>query len=454
MITDQNAVDAELAVLGSAMAMPGDCQEAFERLRPEHFYDPVFAKCWCVIQGRWSTGVHTDYVTLHALMENDLRVFGGLPWLARLVDGATLWALESHIALILDTSAKRAVSALLTATEHQLATEPAEAVLAALERGAADIARTDASAVLAAPVGLTALENIEAAIAGEFRGTEVGLACLDHVTGGIKQDDVWFFGARTSMGKSVVCLSLGRGIAEQGRGVLMFSLEMPVREVQARMVADIAHNPDFNRQVRYGDILNGRLHMDERERARDGARKLASLPFMVTDAGGLTIDDIRRQALRQVRGWEKAGIKPGAILIDHIGLVVPVRKTDSKAADTTDTVNELKSIAKALRCPIIALAQVNRGPEGRQDKRPTMGDLNWSGAIEQIADFVCLLYRESYYLARSGSPEDLDRSFALEHELELLIHKNRSGPICTKKAWVDVACNAVRDRPEDMRGFG
>jgi replicative DNA helicase len=168
------------------------------------------------------------------------------------------------------------------------------------------------------------------------------------------------------------------------------------------------------------------------------------LPINVTDAGNLTIDDIRSQALRQVRAWEKADIAPGAVLIDHIGLVKPVRKTESKAADTADTVNELKGLAKQLRCPVISLVQINRATESRSDKRPTMADLNWSGSIEQIADLVCLLYREAYYKER-GSELDRADAFAVRHKLELLIHKNRSGPIVTLDAWADVACNAIRD---------
>lgn len=446
------SLEAEQAVLGAVMYSPADCDDAFERLRPDHFADPFNAQCWASLTSLWRTNKATDPISLCGAM----GIEGGeqLIMLAGLVEHANTWALSSHVDLILDRSARRSLQRLIKDASAGLSSDAsAEALLGSLERGAAEIAREASTASSAVPVGMTALDNFDAALRGDFRGAETGLACLDKITGGIKEDDVWFFGGRTSMGKSCVGLGVARGIAEQGRGVLMFSLEMPTREVQARLISDIAHHPDANRQVRYGDVLNGRVDYEITSRARDAARKLASLPFMVTDVGGLTIEDIRRQALRQVRGWEKAGIKPGAILIDHIGLVQPVRKTDSKAADTSDTVNELKGIAKQLRCPIIALAQVNRGPENRNDKRPTMGDLNWSGAIEQIADFVCLLYRESYYLARSGQEADMDRAFALEHELELLIHKNRSGPICTKKAWVDVACNAVRDRLEEARAF-
>jgi replicative DNA helicase len=274
-----------------------------------------------------------------------------------------------------------------------------------------------------------------------------GVDSLDHVTGGIRPEDVWIVGGRTSMGKSVLACSLARGLAQQGLGVLFFSLEMPLREVQARLISDIAYDAEAQYSggnVRYGDILKGRGETHIRERARAAACQLASLPIAVNDQGGLTVSEIRAQTLRQFRAWEKVGVKPGACIIDHIGLVIPERRTDNKAADTADTVNELKPMAKQTGAPVIALCQVNRQTESRNDKRPTPSDLNWSGAIEQAADLICLLYRESYYLERSPDAEDKDRAFAIKHDLELIIGKNRSGPICTVKAFIDVASNAVR----------
>src|SRR5690606_1962404 len=110
------------------------------------------------------------------------------------------------------------------------------------------------------------------------------------------------------------------------------------------------------------------------------------------------LDQIISLSRRQVRAWERKQIEPGCIVIDHIGLVQASAQRDSKAAERADVVDRLKEAARLIGCPIVAAAQVNRGPEARQDKRPTMGDLNWSGSIEQIADFVGLLYRDAYYL--------------------------------------------------------
>jgi replicative DNA helicase len=183
--------------------------------------------------------------------------------------------------------------------------------------------------------------------------------------------------------------------------------------------------------------------------AAAAARKLASLPMSVVDRGGLSLDDIINQSRRQVRAWEKVGVEPGAIVIDHLGLVTSRIKRESKPAEVADTVDRLKAAAKLIGAPIIAAAQVNRGPEGRQDKRPTMGDLNWSGSIEQIADLVCLMYRDAYYLQRSGNEADEHQAFLKKYDLELIVPKNRSGPTCTLHAKIDTASNAIWDSPDD-----
>lgn len=448
------ALESEMAILGAAMCYADDCGEAFERLRPEHFSEPLLSRVYGFIASRRTI---TDPTLVHNAFAADpaMAEFGGLSFLADLVADANLFTLNAHVDAVMDAATRRELANVSREIAQRAETLPGEgeALLTELERAAADIARSNSAKPLAAPAGIGALDMLEIAYSGGFAGSSVGLGMIDLVTGGIQQDAVWFIGGRTSMGKSVMGVCLARGIAEQGRGVLAFSLEMPMREVQARLIADIAYDrriiengPDGG-NVRYGDILKGRGTNWQKDRARKAAKMLASLPISVNDQGGLTIEDIRSQSLRQVRAWEKAGIKPGCILIDHIGLVKPhgKRASDSKAAETADIVNELKGIAKQIRAPIIALVQVNRNTEARNDKRPTLADLNWSGAIEQIADFICLLYRDSYYLERSSADEDRTEAIRKRYDMELLIAKNRSGPICSLTAFSDVSCNAIRD---------
>lgn len=453
-----HALESEQAVIGAALFDPEACDAALERLRPDMFFEPFHVSTWEVIGAARRAGAPADAaVVAERLKAHPAASAYGETYFWDLVERSALWSLPAHIDAIADRATRRQVQTLckeVAARSEDVLDGSGDLLLAELERGASDVARQSGAASLAVPAGLDAVEMLEAAWRGENRGTPIGLECLDRVTAGIRQEDVWIIGARTSMGKSVMGLNLVRAISQQGRGTMVFSLEMPRREVQARLIADLAFErkrafhdcPSPN--VRYSDMLQGRSVSDQRRLAHEGARKLASLPMVICDAGGLTIDDIRIQAIRQMRAWDRSGVKRGAVLIDHIGLVRPVKSTGNKAADTADTVNELKSLAKTLQCPIIALSQVNRGPEGRQDKRPTVADLNWSGAIEQIADMICLLYREAYYLERSNEQADRDNAAFVENKLELLIQKNRSGPSCNLEAFVDVACNAVRDTEE------
>lgn len=450
-----HALDSEQAAIGAALFDPDACDVALERLRPDMFFEPFHVAAWDVIASARKAGHPADAAFVsQRLKDHPASKAFGPAYFLDMVEKASLWSLPAHIEAIADRATRRAVQTLakdIAARAESVLDSSGDLLLAELERGAADVARQSGSASLAIPAGIDAVEMLEAAWRGENKGVPVGIECLDHVTGGIRQEDVWVIGARTSMGKSVFGLNLIRALSQQGRGTMMFSLEMPRREVQARLIADLAFErsrADLDCQhpnIRYSDMLKGRASPDQKLMAQDGARRLASLPMVICDAGGLTIDDIRVQALRQMRAWDRSGVKRGAVLIDHIGLVKPVKNTGNKAADTADTVNELKALAKALQCPIIALSQVNRGPEGRQDKRPTAADLNWSGAIEQIADMICLLYREAYYLERSTDQADRDMAPFKANELEMLIQKNRSGPSCNLKAFIDVACNAVRD---------
>lgn len=451
------AIESEQAVIGCALAFPEDTQ-AFERLRPEHFSEPVHSLIWERATALRAQG-HCPDPTLIAqgIGGATFDLAGGLGYLANLVDQAMLWSLPGHIEAVADRAMRRAIDTLAkeSAARSQMIDVPAMELLAELERGAAEIGRQDSAP--ATPVGMDALEYLNAAREGHYRGTSVGLQCIDRITGGIQSDAVWIVGGRTSMGKSIFQTVIPQAIAEQGKGVLMFSLEMPRREVQARLIASLSYDPDLvpyagdGGNVAFSDLLRGQGTREQRQRADNAARKLASLPMSVVDRGGLSLDDIINQSRRQVRAWEKAGVEPGAIVIDHLGLIAPRSKRDSKAAEVADTVDRLKAAAKQIGAPIIAAAQINRGPEGRNDKRPTMGDLNWSGSIEQIADFVCLMYRDAYYLERSPDESDRRDGFAKKFELELIVPKNRSGPTCTLTAKIDTACNAIWDAPDEMR---
>lgn len=451
------SLDAENMILGAVLAYPDECELAFERLSPEAFSEPLFAFIWEQVLAIRAKGQLPDPVIVAEACQGDaFEKMGGLGWLLDLVDRAAVWALQGHVEIVQDRALRRQIKDMADRALHQveLVDVPGAETLSDLEKQAADIGRREAGT--ARPLGIDALDMLNAARSGQYKGASVGLKCLDRITGGIQQDHVWIIGGRTSMGKSVVLTELAKGISAQGKGVLMFSLEMPRREVACRVISGLAYDPEKRTygpdggNVQFPQLLRGEGTPEQRRWSDDAARKLASFPLVVDDDGGLKLEQIINRARRQFRAWERAGVTPGALIIDHLGLVQPGRKTDNKAADVSETVDQLKAAAKMIGAPIIAAAQLNRNAEGRNDKRPSMADLNWSGSIEQIADLVCLLFRESYYLERSANPQDKQDGFMKRNELELLVTKNRSGPTCVLKASVDVACNAVWDHPDDV----
>lgn len=454
-------VEVEQNIIGCALYDPDGCSVAFETLRPEHFSEPLHRAVWDWIIAQRAQGIVCDATLVHNRLAGGepYTTFGGQTYLRQMVEGASLLPLRGQVEVLIDASIRRSVHEI--AEEAKTRDASGSDTLTWLERRASEIARQSGAGLGGVAVGLDALENLEAAWAGKFRGLSTGFSCLDRITGGLQPDDVWVFGGRTSMGKSVVLPCLTRGIAEQGQGVLLFSLEMSRRAVQARMIADISYERGLTPyggdggNVEFADLLNGRGTVQQREKARDSARKLSSLPVVVDDRGGHTLDQIISLSRRQVRAWERAKVEPGAIVIDHLGLVQSSIARDSKSAERADVMDRLKDAARQIGVPIIGAAQVNRGPENRDEKRPTMGDLNWSGSIEQIADFVGLLYRDAYYKERSSNEEDQMKAIGLRNEMEIIVSKNRSGPTCTVKAHIEVACSALRDEEvSDARRFG
>lgn len=449
------AIESEQAVLGCALYFP-DAWPEMEALRPEHFADQTHRTAWGHIVAMRGVGQIADPVLVHQQMAGpDLDARGGVRYFSDLMDQAYLPSLEGHVATVIDRARRRDILSLAQDAQQRAKSvdDPSDQILSDLEKAASEIARQEAAA--AVPVGMDALEHLNAAREGRYKGTSVGLACLDRITGGIQPDHVWVVAGRTSMGKSIFQTVIPQSIAEQGKGVILFSLEMPRREVQARLIASIAYDPDLTPyngdggNVEFADLLRGKGTREQRQRADNAARKLASLPMVVVDKGALTIDQIIAMSRRQMRAWERVGVDPGVVVIDHLGLLRSAQRRDSKTAEVADTIDRLKDAAKQIGAPIIAAAQLNRNAESRTDHRPIMADLNWSGSIEQIADLVCLMYREAYYLERSSSREDRDRAFIEKYELELIVPKNRSGPTCPLKAKIDTACNAIWDAPED-----
>lgn len=252
------------------------------------------------------------------------------------------------------------------------------------------------------------------------------------------------------MGKTAFGAAIMLNAARAGAGVMMFSLEMSRTALAARCLSEAVWNRDT--PIPYADILNERINETQKDRLHNASQKFESLPIEIDDQGGLTVSEISARARQQAAKFERAGQKLGLVLIDHLGKVrASKRYAGNLVAETGEVSNALANLGKELDVAIIALHQLNRAVEGREDKHPQLSDLRASGDVEQDADLVGFLYRPSYYLERmkfEDKDQEKKRKEKLEtkkYELELIIAKQRNGPCITIDLFADMANNAIRN---------
>jgi replicative DNA helicase len=273
------------------------------------------------------------------------------------------------------------------------------------------------------------------------------------VIGGFRRGRMYVIGGRPGAGKTTTGLSLLLKTARKGHGVLFVELEMTAPELSEMALCDLAY--DSRRRIEYRD-LSARHIMDKDfdrnfERIVEVQRHFDNLPFLISDRSGLTINEIRSQAQQYAQKLAANGKRLDVVCVDHLNLIrASGNYRGNKVAETEEVSNALKALAKELQCAVVVLVQLNRAVEGREDKRPGLADLRWSGAIEQDADVVMFVYREAYYLQKPATdPSEEDarmlRLPLVEHKLEIVFAKNRGGPTPIVELFCDMGCSVVRD---------
>lgn len=302
-----------------------------------------------------------------------------------------------------------------------------------------------------AQLGKAMVESLEAmrSDTGTTR-LPIGLNSLQRVLGGWHRGQFIIIAGRPGMGKSMLVQSMMLRSAQQAAGVMMFSLEMTTDELAKRGMSDLSYTHED--PIPYQSASNGMSdrHFDRWSRA---AAKYETLPFMVDDQRNLTVAEIAARARQQQNEWESIGGSLDLVVVDHLGLIKPSdRYRSNKVQEIGEISNGLATLAKDLDVAVVALSQLNRATEGRDNKRPTLADLRNSGDLEQDAHVVAFAYREAYYLERmqydAGSQQELDRQARLDatrNTMEFLIAKNRNGPTDMVPLFCDPSCNVVRD---------
>ncbi len=257
-----------------------------------------------------------------------------------------------------------------------------------------------------------AVERIDALYhsGDSITGLATGLSDLDELTSGLQKSDLVIVAGRPSMGKTTLVMNIAEHAAiKANKPVLVFSMEMPGDSLAMRMMSSLG-------RIDQHRIRTGKLDDDDWPRVTSAVHMLSEAPLFIDDSAALSPSEMRARARRLVKEHGQLGL----IVVDYLQLMkVPGFKADNRTAEISEISRSLKSLAKELQVPVIALSQLNRSLEQRQDKRPVMSDLRESGAIEQDADLICFIYRDEVY--NEDSP---DKGTA-----EIIIAKQRNGPI-------------------------
>ena len=435
-------------------------------VRGEHFSDHMLGWLFDKTRDLLSKGkaeiigldrIAQTYGTLYA----DL---GGIKLLAELVDEAPpAQNAGDYARIVLDGHVRRsATQACRDATKDLLSQRdrPAGEILAGLRSAVEQIEATGAVDDAWTDAGSAVRVAMDAALERSGRiDFPTGIASLDTFTGGLHAGEVTICAARPGMGKSIAGLTIGRAVAREGRGVAVFSLEMTKDATALRLACDVAYSRG---SVWYGSenpnptfdlAMKGQLPDGHWRRIRDAGEEIARLPIEIDDRSALTMAQIETSARRLFRRWERKGIKPGLIVIDHLGKVRPTTdRRGAKNAEVADVSGDTQAMAKRLGVPVLALVQLNRGVESRDDKRPMLADLRQAGELEEDARQVLFLYRPEYYLREPVGEETfeerterLTKLDACRNQLFWLVEKNSHGPRGQVKSFCDIGSSAIRE---------
>ena len=408
-----HSLEAEEALLGSALLSRDAVSRLMEEVRPADFYSPSNQTVYEAMKGLFDTGKPIDTVTVSELIFKDSKNSKSInaSYIARLVDNVPSSAnFERYIEIVLEHSHRRK---LLKASGRieLLAMAMDKEIHSVLDEAEQTIFTASDDAIGDGLVGVNdvlegAIERIEEI---ENRGTGLSglptyFADLDYYLSGLQEGNLIVLASRPSMGKSSLGLNISTNASKEGKVVAFFSLEMTKEELVQRVLFSEA-------KVTSGDARKGQLGPEKWSRVVEAASKVNSLPLYFDDAPVITVTDIRAKSrrLKSSKGLD-------LIVVDYLQLMQS-SSGDNRQQEIAEISRNLKNLARELRVPILALSQLNRAAEAREDKRPRLGDLRESGAIEQDADIVMMLYRDDYYNPGTEIPG----------VAEVNIVKNRSG---------------------------
>lgn len=417
------SVEAEQAVLGAMLLSHDAVIVAMEKLQSQDFYRDVHRIIFEAMEHLHRENKEIDVITLPDELKRMKKLddVGGLEYVLNLPN---LVGSAANIEYYANIVAEKALARNLISTCTELTTEAydgqkeTEALLDDAERRILQLSDTKnrgdfASVGAVVEVTLDKITKLYENKAG-LTGLPTGFRDLDRMTSGLQPSDLILVAARPSMGKTAFTLNIAQNVGvRQHKTVAFFSLEMSQEQLVQRLLCQIAH-------IDSQKLRTGQLNSDEEwTRLTDACDKLYESPIYIDDTPGISVAEMRSKArrLKSEHGLD-------LIIVDYLQLMQG-RNAESRQQEISEISRSLKALARELKVPLIALSQLSRSVESRQDKRPMLSDLRESGALEQDADIVSFLYREDYY----------DKETENQHITEVILAKHRNGPVGSVKLY-------------------
>ena len=418
---------AEQSVLGAVFISPETMISLADELTPDDFYKPANKIVFKTMLSLLEKGEPIDATTMVSALTNqgDISNIGGINYVVELVNSTpTSKNVEHYAKLVKEKATLRKVIAdlsdsLSSAYQGDVSIDD---IITKTEKSLLNISNQNAGTGFrnVADILDTHMQMVEtrSQTDGVVTGLSTGFVGLDKITTGLHDDNLVILAARPAMGKTALALNIAQYIAvKEKKPVAIFSLEMGAESLIERMLASEGMVEGYH-------LKTGNLSAEEWKRLVHAQGNLYDAPIFVDDTAGIRISEIRSKARKLAQ--EMGGL--GVIIIDYLQLITG-SKGENRQQIVSEISRELKILAKDLRVPVIALSQLSRSVEQRQDKRPMLSDLRESGSIEQDADIVAFLYRDAYYQKEQADSQEAN------NVTELILEKNRHGSLGTVKLY-------------------
>ncbi len=405
--------EAEESVIGAVLLSEEAVNEVMDVIHPEDFYVPAHQAIFEAMRELFDTSQAIDAVTVSELLRRrgELEKIGGIQYLTRLVDIVPSTSNVAYYAGIVEEHAKRRELIRAGASVTDIAFNVDEEIAMVLDRAEQAVLgvaerRSSQTLLEVGPMFNDVLEHIEMLEqqGSELTGLATGYVDIDKKLAGLQPANLVVVAARPAMGKSSLALGIAINVAAQNEPVALFSLEMSKEELVQRILSSVGKVDSM--KLRSGQL--GPLW----QRVVDAAGRMYQAPIFIDDSPVVTVTDIRAKCRRLKR---RRGLS--LVVVDYLQLM-QASSRENRQQEISEITRNLKNLARELGVPIIAVSQLNRSLESREDKRPRLSDLRESGAIEQDADVVMFIYRHEYY-----HPEEQDKKGIAE----VIVAKHRAG---------------------------